>query len=178
MLLLGGPGPKRDDPDWYAAEIMNYALGGGGFNSRLMEEVRVKRGLTYGVGSSLVPFQHAGLIEISGSTKNEDAAPALQLIDSEVARFAADGITEAELKDAKTYLTGSVPLELTSTMRISGALLSLRLDHLPPAFFDEIAGKLTAVTKADVARAARRFLQPAQFTTVVLGSPAGISPSP
>jgi zinc protease len=178
VLLLGGPGPKRDDPDWYAAEIMNYALGGGGFNSRLMEEVRAKRGLTYGVGSSLVPFQHAGLIEISGSTKNEDAAQALKLIDSEVARFATGGITDAELKDAKTYLTGSVPLELTSTMRISSALLSLRLDHLPPDFFDEIAAKLNAVTKADVARAAKRFLQPAQFTTVVLGQPAGIASSP
>ena len=175
VLLLGGPGPKRNDPDWYAAEIMNYALGGGGFNSRLMEEVRAKRGLTYGISSSLVPFQHAGVLLISGSTKNEDAGQALQLVNSEIARFGTGGITAAELADAKTYLTGSLPLELTSTMRISNALLSLRLDNLPVDFFDTVAAKLNAVSAADVARAAQRFLQPAQFTTVVLGQPAGVT---
>ena len=177
VLLMGASGPKRDDPDWYAAEIMNYALGGGGFNSRLMEEVRAKRALTYGIESSLVPYQHAGLIVIQGSTRNEDAAQAAGVVKAQLARIAGDGISDAELRDAQTYLTGSLPLRMTSTMRVAELLLSLRLNNLPVDFLDQVDAKLRQVTRDDVRRVAKRFLAPESFTTVVLGQPTGITAS-
>jgi zinc protease len=177
VLLIGLPGPKRDDPDWYAAEIMNYALGGGGFNSRLMEEVRTKRALTYGIGSSLIPYLHAGILFITGSTKNEDAGTALKIVDQQLAKMQAGGIDDAELKDARTYLTGSLALQMTSTEKVAEVLLSMRLDNLPIDYLDTRAAKFAAVTKADVARVAKRFLDPGNATTVVLGQPAGITPT-
>jgi zinc protease len=171
VLLVGGPGPKRNDPDWYAAEIMNYALGGGGFDSRLMEEIRAKRALTYGIGSSLIPYRHAGLLYISGSTKNQDAAQALDLVKTEVSRMQAGGLTDAEIKNAKTYLTGALALQMTSTEAVSAILLSMRLDNLPIDFLDQRAGLFDRVTADDVARVAKKYLDVAQMTTIVLGQP-------
>ncbi len=174
VLLLGAAGLKRDDPDWYAAEIMNYALGGGGFNSRLMEEVRAKNALTYGISSSLVPYQHSGLIIINGSTKNEDAGKALTLVKQQLSLMQTGGITDSELRDAKIYLTGSIPLSMTSTMSVADTLLSLRLDRLPSDFLGQIDAKLNAVTRADVARVAKRLLDPAGFAFFVLGQPTDV----
>jgi zinc protease len=171
VLLLGANGLKRDDPDWYAASIMNYVLGGGGFNSRLMEDVRVKHSLTYGIYSAMVPYQQAGLIVIDASTKNEDAGQALALVKTDLAKMQQGGITAGELKEAKIYLTGSLPLELTSTHAIASALLALRIDRLPPDFLDKVTGKLNAVTLSDVAHVAGRLLDPTAFTVVMLGQP-------
>jgi zinc protease len=177
VLLLGAPGVKRDDPDWYAAEIMNYVLGGGGFNSRLMEEVRVKHALTYGIDSSLIPYQHAGLMIINGSTKNEDAAKALDLIKQELGRLQSGGITGDELKNAKTYLTGSIPLRMTSTMNVASTLLAMRIDRLPIDFLTQVDARLNAVTQSDVARVAQRLLDANKFASFVLGQPTGLKPT-
>ena len=174
VLLLGAPGLKRDDRDWYAAEIVNYVLGGGGFNSRLMEEVRVKHSLTYGIESSLIPYQHAGLIIINGSTKNEDAGKALDLVKQQLTRMQTGGPTADELKDAKTYLTGSIPLRMTSTMSVAETLLALRIDHLPIDFLDQVDAKLNAVTQGDAARVAGRLLNANSFASFVLGQPQGL----
>ena len=175
VLLIGGPGPKRDDPDWYAAQILNYALGGGGFNSRLMTEIREKRALTYGIGSQFLAYKHAGALIISGSTKNEDAATALKLVRDEVGRMQATGVTDAELADAKTYLTGSLPLQMTSTLKVADIMLSMRLDDLPIDFLQQRDKLYNRVTAADVARVAKRFLDPAKQTAIVLGKPAGVT---
>ncbi len=175
VLLLGAAGIKREDPDWYAAEVMNYTLGGGGFNSRLMEEVRAKRALTYGISSSLVPYQHSSLLIISGSTKNEDAGQALDLVDKELTRMAAGGVTPDELRDAKIYLTGSIPLDMTSTMGVAEMLLNLRIGHRPIDFLKTFGAHMDAVTQEDVARVANRLLPPAGFAEVILGKPEGVT---
>ena len=109
IVAFGQPGLKRADPDWYAAYVMNYVLGGGGFSSHLMTEIRVKRGLAYGVQSYLVPYNHAALIEGGVATRNDRVAESLQLVRDEWRRMADKGVTAQELADAKTFLNGSFP---------------------------------------------------------------------
>ncbi len=178
ILLLGEPGVKRADPDWFPAYVMNYVLGGGGFSSRLTEEVREKRGLTYGVYSYLYPYDRAALIIVNGSTKNAKAGEALALIKSEWARMAAGGITEKELADAKTYLTGSFPLQFSSSSATARLVLQVRRDNLGIDYLNRRNGLIEAVTLADVARVAKRLLDPAKFTTLVLGQPEGVATTP
>ena len=177
IFVMGEEGLKRSDPDWYAASVMNYVLGGGGFNSRLMEEVREKRGLTYGVSSSLVPYDHAALITAGGSTVNAKAGEALDLIRVEWRRMAVDGVTDEELKNAKAYLTGSFALRLTSTDRIAGMLVQIQLDELGIDYLTKRDEFINRVTRADVLRVARRLLDPAKLTIVMVGQPQGIEPT-
>ncbi len=176
ILMLGEPGVKRADPDWFPAYVMNYVLGGGGFSSRLTEEVREKRGLTYGVYSYLYPYDHAALIVVGGSTKNAKAGEALALIKAEWARMAEGGITEKELADAKTYLTGSFPLQLSSSAAIARLVLQVRHDNLGIDYLNRRNGLIEAVTLEDVKRVAKRLLDPAKFATVVVGQPEGVEP--
>ncbi len=175
VIVMGQSGVGRDDPDWYAATVMNYVLGGGGFTSRLMEEVREKRGLTYGVYSHLLPLDHAAMIIASGSTVNAKAGEALDLIRAEWARMAEGGVTPEELVDAKTYLTGSFPLRLGSTDAIAGVLLSIRRDRLGIDYIDRRNDLINAVTIEDVQRVAKRLLDPARLLTVLVGQPDGVA---
>jgi zinc protease len=177
VFVMGEQGVKRSDPDWYAASVMNYVLGGGGFNSRLMEEVREKRGLTYGVSSSLVPYDHAALITAGGSTVNAKAGEALDLIRVEWRRMAVDGVTDEELKNAKAYLTGSFALRLTSTDRIASMLVQVQLDDLGIDYLNKRDEFINRVSRADVLRVARRLLDPAKLTIVMVGQPKGIEPT-
>src|SRR5690606_26304237 len=103
VAVFGHGGPKRDDPDWYTAMVLNYVLGGGGFNSRLMEEVRVKRGLAYSVDTFLHPLDEAGLLVGTVASENARIAESLDVVRSVWARIAAEGVTDAELAGAKTY---------------------------------------------------------------------------
>lgn len=177
IMVMAGEGVARRDPDWYAAFVMNHILGGGGFSSRLMDEVREKRGLTYGVSSQLAPSLHAALIYVGASTKNQNAGEALDLIRSEWRRMADGGVTEEELESAKAYLTGSLALRLTSTTAIAQTLLQLRFDGLPPDYLERREGYFAAVTRADVARVAKRLLDPARLLTVLVGRPDKVSPT-
>lgn len=174
IILMAQQGIKRDDPDWYAATVLNYVLGGGGFSSRLMDEVREKRGLTYGVGSGLQPWDHAALIAVSGSTVNEKAGQAIDLIKQIWGEVAKKGITEAELGDAKTYLTGSFPLQFTNNEAIAGLLLSVQREGLGIDYLNKRNDLINAVTLADIRRVAARLLDPAKLTTVVVGQPVGV----
>lgn len=177
LMLMGLPGIKRDDPDWFAATVLNYVLGGGGFSSRLMEEVREKRGLTYGVSSGLQAFDHAGLMVVSGSTSNDKAAQAIDLIRQILGDVGKAGITRKELDDAKTYLTGSFPLQFTSNRAIAGILLSVQRDGLGIDYLNRRNGLIEAVTLEDVQRVARRLLDPARLAIVLVGQPDGIRPT-
>lgn len=177
VFVLGLPGITRDDPDWYAATVMNYILGGGGFNSRLMQEVREKRGLTYGVRSSLEALDHAGRLRISGSTQNATAAEALDVIRAELVRMAEEGISADELAGAKTYLTGALPLSMTSTGSIASILLGVKQDGLGIDYLDRRAELINGVTAQDVARVATRLLRPDALSTVLVGAPEGIEPT-
>lgn len=174
VAVFGEAGIKREDPDWYAAYVMNYVLGGGGFSSRLTEEVREKRGLAYSVYSYLSPYEHAGLIIGGVATENARLKESLDLIRAEWKRMAEAGPTEKELADAKTYLTGSFPLQLDSTASIAGVLVAMQMDDLGIDYLDKRNGYMEAVTLEDVKRVARRLLDPARLTVVVVGKPAGM----
>lgn len=176
LFYLEESGLRRDDPDWYAASILNKVLGGG-LGSRLMTEVREKRGLSYGVSSYLAPYDHSTLFGVAGSTVNDKAGEAIALIRQVLAGVARDGITPAELRDAQTYLTGAFPLQLTDTASIAGVLLSLRRDNLGIDYLDRRADLLNRVTVADVRRVAARLLRPDQMSIVLVGQPQGITPT-
>lgn len=173
-IAFGLPGIDRDDPDFYAAFVLNKALGGGGLNTRLFEEVRKKRGLAYAIGTHLYPYEHAGLWLGSVGTQNARAGETLQVIRDVLADVAANGITEAELADAKAYLTGSFPLALSSNAGIASMLVTMQLDELGPDYIEERNGFIEAVTAEDVARVAARLLDPDNLLVVVTGQPEGI----
>ncbi|WP_029011002.1 M16 family metallopeptidase [Azospirillum halopraeferens] len=177
VMLMGQQGLKRSDPDWYAATVMNYVLGGGGFGSRLMVEVREKRGLSYGVYSYLVPMEGSALIMAGGSTANANAGEALAIMRGEWQRMAENGITAEELADAKTYLTGSFPLQFSSTSAIARILLQVKRDELGIDYLANRDSYINAVTAEDVQRVARRLLDPARLLTVLVGRPEGVTPT-
>lgn len=174
IMTMGQPGVERSDPDWFAATVLNYVLGGGGFQSRLMDEVRDKRGLTYGVYSSLVPFDQSSLIMAGGNTVNAKVAEALSVIRQEWDRMAKDGVTDEELANAKTYLTGSFPLQFSSTPSIAAILLAVRRDDLGIDYLDRRDSLINAVTRDDVARVANRLLAADKLLTVLVGAPDGV----
>jgi zinc protease len=174
VVSFGKQGVKRDDPDWYKAYVMNYILGGGGFSSRLMTEVRVKRGLAYGVGTGLVPYRHAGVIEGEVATRNDKLAASLDVIKQEWRRMAATEVGADELRAAKTYLNGAFPLQMDSTSSIAALLNVVQREHLGIDYFDRRPTLIGTVSAADVREVAGRLLDPDAMTIVVVGDPAGM----
>ncbi len=171
-IMQGGIG--RQDPDYFAAVVMNHILGGAGFGSRLTEEVREKRGLTYGIYSSLLNMDAFNGLEITASTKNETAAEVLSLVREEMTRLRDAPMRMQELDDAKAYLIGAMPLALSSTDRIANLLLGLQLDDLPPDYYDRRADAIRAVSVQDVQGVARRLLSPDEIAVVIVGQPANV----
>ena len=153
---------------------MNHILGSGGFTSRLYLEVREKRGLAYSISTGLFPLDHAALIWGSSGTVNGRAAETLKLVRAEWRRLAQKGVTAGELKDAKTYLTGSFPLRFTSTGRIASTLVSMQVNKLGLDYLDKRNGLIEKVTLNDVNRLAKRLLNPKKLSIVVVGNPKGI----
>ncbi|MEI6204068.1 MAG: pitrilysin family protein [Enhydrobacter sp.] len=172
------PGIARNDKDWYAAFVMNHILGGSGLGSRLTTEVREKRGLTYGVSSALRIYKKASLLAISTASANEKVAEAVKVIRAEIARLRTDGVTAEELADAKTFLTGALPVSLDSSGSVASLLYSLQIDGLPPDHLDKRSALISAVTAVDVRRVARRLLRDDAAVTVVVGKPVGLPPEP
>lgn len=173
-LLFVAPGIKRDDPDWHAATLLNYVLGGGGFASRLMQEVRTKRGLTYSIDTALATMERGGLIVGEAKTANDKAGVAWQATRQVWQDVFDDGITDNELKAAQDYLIGALPTSFTAPGAIAGMLLALQKDNLPMDYLDRRAGLLRAVTTNDIARVANRLLDPKHLTLVTVGKPEGI----
>jgi zinc protease len=174
-VTFGQQGIRRDDPDIYAALVMNYVLGGGGFSARLTEEVRDKRGLAYSVGSSLVAYDHAALIMGSVGTANDRVGESIDLIRAEWAKMRDKGVTAAELKDAKSYLTGSYLTGIGSSSALAGTLLSYRLDKRPIDYMESRNALIDKVTLADVNRVAKDMLKPEQLVFVIVGQPKGVT---
>ena len=177
VAIFGAQGLKRNDPDWYAAVVMNRIFGEGGFSSRLMEEVREKRGLAYGVSTSLQPMDHGAIFVGQVATRNSQIAQSLDIIRAEWRRMAEGGVTEKELADAKTYINGSFPLRLDSSGRIASLLVSIQLDRLGIDYLDRRAALINAVTRDDVQRVAKRLLDASALTIVVVGDPEGLQPT-
>lgn len=174
VAVFGETGIERHDPDFYPAYVVNYILGGGGFASRLMEEVREKRGLAYSVYSYLYPLDHAPLIVGGVATNNARMKESLDIIRSEWRRMAEHGPTAEELQNAKTYLTGAYPLRFTSSANIASILASLQLDGYPIEHLENRNEKIEAVTLEDAKRVAARMLEPDVLTVVVVGQPQGV----
>lgn len=173
-LLFVAPGIKRDDPDWHAASLLNYLLGGGGFSSRLMQEVRTKLGLTYSIDTSLAAMEHGGLLVGEAKTANDKAGQAWQATRQVWGEIFENGVTETELKAAQDYLIGTLPTSFTSSGAIAGMLLSVQKENLPKDYLDKRADLLRAVTTNDIARVANRLLNPKHLTLVTVGAPEGI----
>ncbi|MGH7125587.1 MAG: M16 family metallopeptidase [Stellaceae bacterium] len=174
VVVFGERGIKRDDPDWFAALVMNEILAGDGPASRLTAEIREKRGLAYGVGAALSPLRHAGILYGRVATRNDRAGDTLAILRSEWKRFRDDGPTQAELDGAKKYLIGSFPLSLDTTSRLAGLLVSLQVEKLGMDYIEHRAALLSAVTIDDVRRVAKRLLDPDRLRIVIVGAPKGL----
>ncbi|MBE0473459.1 pitrilysin family protein [Rhodoferax sp.] len=170
-VLLGQPGYKRNDPDFFALLVGNYILGGGGFVSRLTTEVREKRGLSYSVYSYFAPGLHAGAFTIGLQTRPDQADQALQVARDVVTRFVADGPTEAELQAAKDNLIGGFALRLDSNRKLLDNVANIAWNNLPLDYLDNWAQRVQKLTVADIRSAFQRKLQPDRMVTVVLGGP-------
>lgn len=173
-VLFGHVGIPRDDPDFFAAFILNEALGGGRFTARLMSEVREKRGLTYGIGSYLVNMDQADMYLGQFSASNDKVAEAIQVLRDEWAKIGAEGITEEELATTKTYLTGSYPLRFDGNGPIASILVGMQMQGLPIDYAVTRNDKINAVTMEDVQRVARRLYLPEALHFVVVGQPTGL----
>ena len=178
VVLFAESGIARDDPDWYAAYIVNRILGGGGFASRLTEEVREKRGLAYSVYSYLNPLDYAPLVVGGVATANARVAESLRLIRAEWRRMAESGPTEKELDAAKTYINGSFPLQFDSSRNIADMLVEIQASKLGTDYIARRPKLIDAVTLDDAKRVARRLLDADKLTVVVVGKPEGIASTP
>ena len=173
VVVFGHEGIKRADPDYFAAHILNEILGGGRFTSRLMSELREKRGLTYGVGTYLASMDLGELVMGQFATQNATASQAVEVLRAEWAR-AAEGVSAEELAAAKTYLTGSYPLRFDGNGPIAAILVGMQMERLPIDYAETRNDKIEAVTLDDVARVARRLIRPEDLHIVVLGQPEGL----
>ncbi|WP_197918260.1 M16 family metallopeptidase [Thiosulfatihalobacter marinus] len=174
VAVFAQPGMDQDDPDFFAAYLLNTVLGGGGFKSRLMSEVREKRGLTYGVYSYLVPKDLANLYMGSVSSANDRIGEAIGVIRAEWARMAEAGVTEKELGDAKALLTGAYPLRFDGNGAIARILVGMQVDGMPIDYAVTRNDRMNAVTLEDVNRVARELLDPEAMMFVVVGKPEGV----
>lgn len=169
-ILMGQPGIIRDDPDYFPLYVGNYILGGGGFASRLIEEVRQKRGLVYSVYSYFLPLQQSGPFQIGLQTKREQADEALAVVRKTLQDFIAKGPTEDELKKAKQNIVGGFPLRLDSNKKILDYLTVIGYYRLPLTYLDDFTGKVEKVTVAQIKDAFARRIKPEQMVTVVVGA--------
>ena len=175
-FVLGHQGIKHADPRWYAATLMNYVLGGSDFASRLMIEVRAKRGLTYGIGSSFGSTLYPGSFRVAGSTKTESTWEALLASVNEIRRMKAEGPTVMELDKAKGYYAGSYPFKLQTAAGVAQALVAAELHGLGAGYVRELPLRLAAVDEAAARAAGAELLSPDTTLVVIVGKASAIEP--
>lgn len=175
IVAFAAPGIAFDDPDYFAAVVMNEIMGGDRFGSRLMDALREKRGLTYGARSSLSNYQQAEMISGSFATGVETAGQAVDVLRAEWARMAADGVTAEELASAKTYLTGAYPLRFDGNAAIASILVGMQTLGLTPEYPKTRNDRVNAVQIEDVARVARRLMDPGKLFVTVVGAGTGLT---
>jgi zinc protease len=167
VVLIGGVGIPRQDPDFLAAYLLNHILGGGSMSSRLYMEVREKRGLAYSIYSTLVPLDSTALFMAATATRTEAAGQTLDLVLQEIHRIAENGPTADELAKAKSYQKGSFPLRFDTSTKIAAQLVLMQVEGLPIDYIDTRNGLIDAVTLADLQRVAKRFLDGGMLVTMV-----------
>ncbi|WP_213685513.1 pitrilysin family protein [Roseicyclus sp.] len=176
VAFFGHAGIERDDPDFFAAFVLNQILGGSGFRSRLMSEVREKRGLTYGIGSflSLADLSPGMLGQFSSS--NDLVGQAIDVVKAQWADLATNGVTQEERDAAIRYMTGEYPLRFDGNATIAGILAAMQSDEIPVDYVTNRNAYVEAVTLEDLRRVAARLLRPDDLHFVVVGQPEGLSP--
>jgi zinc protease len=162
-MILGHLGIARGNPDFYAVQVMNYILGGGGLGSRLVTKVREERGWAYDVGSGFSAGKYLGTFRVSLQTSNATADEAIQAVLAEMRRIREQPVSEGELNDAKAFLTGSFPLRLDTNGKIAGLLVNIEYFGLGLDYPDRYPEYIKAVTAADVQRVARQYLDPDRY---------------
>jgi zinc protease len=172
-ILIGAPGMARSDPDYFPLYVGNYILGGGGFVSRLMNEVREKRGLAYSVYSYFMPLKQTGAFQVGLQTKKDQADQALQLVRNTLAEFMAKGPTEKELHAAKQNIIGGFPLRIDSNRKILDYLSVIGFYDLPLTYLDDFPRRVEQVSVAQIREAFARHLDPESMATVIVGAPEG-----
>jgi len=177
VALFGHEGIARDDPDFFAAFVLNEVFGGSGRQSRLSDEVREKRGLTYGIGTYLVDYDHADMLLGQVASANEVVAEAIEVVKNEWARVAEEGVTEDELASIKTYLTGAYPLRFDGNGPIARIMVGMQMQDLPIDYINTRNDKVNAVTLEDVRRVAETLYDPEALKFVVVGQPQGLLPT-
>lgn len=176
VILFSAPGIQDEDPDWIPLAVANYILGGGGFSSRLMDQVREERGLVYGISTSPSIRDHLATLRGSAQSENGDVAEAISVTRGEIARLYAEGPTQAEVDDAITYLTGSFALSLSSNVDISDVVHAYQTSGRDIDYINRRNDLIRAVTRDDVNRVIRRLFNPDNFSFVVVGQPEGLEP--
>jgi zinc protease len=167
--------PRKDD-DFMATYILNYIIGGGGFSSRLMEEVREKRGLAYSVHSNLFPYQHGAVFVGNVATQNERVGQSLEVIESELRRLAEEGPSAEELAGAKSYLTGAYALRFESSSSIANQLLWIQIEDLGIDYIDRRNTLIEDVSLDDIRRVAKRLIEADRLITTIVGKPVEARP--
>ena len=171
VAVFGLGAMERKDPDFIPTFVLNHILGGGGFASKLMEEVREKRGLAYSVYTYVYPYQHTSIFSGSVATRNEAIGESLDVIREEFKQMAENGPTQTELDNAKKYLIGSYPLRFDTNAKIASQLLGLRMDDFGPEYIDNRNDMMAAVTLDDVKRVAKRLLETDDLIVTIVGKP-------
>jgi zinc protease len=169
-IIIGNEGVNRENPDYYALTVMNYILGGGGFGSRLLEEIRVKRGLAYSVASFFDPGKYPGSFQIVLQTKNSSAREAISLSLEQMERIRRELVSEKELEVAKKYLVGSFPLRLDSQGKMANFLTQVEYYDLGLDYAEKYPSLIRSVTREEVLRAAKTYLHPEKHILVVVGN--------
>lgn len=174
-ILMGAPGIARNDPDYFPLYVGNYILGGGGFVSRLMHEIREQRGMAYSVYSYFMPMQQTGAFQIGLQTKKEQADDALKQVRLTLDEFVKNGLTEAELKAAKQNIIGGFPLRIDSNKKILDYLSAIGFYQLPLTYLDDFSAKVEAVSTRQIREAFQRRVHPNSMATVIVGAPQGVT---
>ncbi len=171
IVQFGFEGLKRDDKDYITGFVVNYLLGGGSLTSRLNDELREKRGLTYSASSMLIPLQHAAVFEGRFATRNEKVGEALSVLKQTLKEFADNPASEKQLADAKRFLTGSFVVGLDSNNSIVNFLTMMQLHHLGIDYMDKRNSLINMVTKKQVDEMAKRLIQLDKLQLVMVGNP-------
>jgi len=178
VAYFGHEGLPRDHPDFFAAFVVNQVFGGGGLQSRLMEEVREKRGLTYGIYSYLMPKDSAALFMGQVASANDRMAETVEVIRAEWQRISSEGVSAEELEQARTYLTGAYPLRFDGNGPIANILVGMQMDGLPRSYVTDRNEMLDALTLEEVNRVAAELMRPEALTFVIAGRPEGLESAP
>ena len=171
VTIFGHDGIKRTDKDFFSAYVLTHILGGSGFGSRLMTELREKNGLTYGVSAYLASWEKADLILGQFASSNNTVMEAIGIVRKEWAALADRGVTADELQDAKTFLTGAYPLRFDGNSRIARILVGMQTQGLPMDYIHTRNAKVNAVTMEDIRRVSARILKEENLYFVIVGRP-------